>query len=169
MLPAAFLCAVCVYCPLLSVRGRDAYASLVPLSSACVLDCRLCASPARSAAVPGAPYRCAAAVFRSYGRLSGGSVASDAAGSLSLSLPAPLVESLSPGQLYSGSLHYGSSYPGASGGSACPGLLMEDGAFFRVTGVWNERKGVFEVNRAQELGWGTGLPAALRYARARAR
>lgn len=153
LLPAAFLCAVCVYCPLLSAGGRDAYASLVPLSSACVLDCRLCASPARSAAVPGAPYRCAAAVFRSYGRLSGGSVASDAAGSLSLSLPAPLVESLFPGQLYSGS----------------PGLLMEDGASFRVTGAWNGKKGVFEVTGAQELGWGRGLPAALLYCRARAR
>lgn len=164
LLPAAFLCAVCVYCPLLSVRGRDAYASLVPLSSACVLDCRLCASPARSAAVPGAPYRCAAAVFRSYGRLSGGSVASDAAGSLSLSLPAPLVESLFPGQLYSGSLH-----SGASGCSGSPGLLMEDGASFRVTGAWNGKKGVFEVTGAQELGWGRGLPAALLYCRARAR
>lgn len=158
-LPAAFLCAVCVYSPLLSVRGRDAYASLIPLGATAALDCRLCSSPARSAAVPGAPYRCEAAVFRSYGRLSGGSLASDAAGRLSLSLSALLVESL-----YPGSLHSGSSYPGASGG-----FLMEDGASFRVTGIWNEKKGVFEVNRVQELGWGTGPMAALCYARARAR
>ncbi|MBP5464961.1 MAG: ComEC/Rec2 family competence protein [Treponema sp.] len=162
LLWAAVFCAVCVYCPLLSAGRRDAYASLVPLSCTRSLDCRLCASPAKSAAVPGAPYRCTAAIFRSYGRLSGGSIASDAAGSLVLSLPAPLVESLYPGRLYSEA-----SGGGLDGGRG--GFLMEDGALFRVTGRWNEAKAVFEVSRAQDLGWGTGLLSSLLYTRALAR
>lgn len=139
---AAFLAAL-IYCGAVPVRESGSYGSLVPLPSVCSLECRLCSSPAKSSGGrSGAMYSCRAEVYRASGRLPGGSVSCDAHGSIPLSLPAALVESLYPGRLYS---RAGSS------------LLLESGASFRFTGRWNDRKGIFEVQQAEDLGWGKGI------------
>lgn len=150
---AVFLAAL-IYCGAVPVRESGSYGSLVPLPSVDSLECRLCSSPAKSSGKAGAAYSCRVEVFRSSGRLPGGSVSCDARGSLPLSLPAALVESFYPGRLYS-----------RSGGS----LLLESGASFRFTGRWNGRKGVFEVQSAEDLGWGKGFLSVLFRIRAVAR
>ncbi|MBQ6568085.1 MAG: ComEC/Rec2 family competence protein [Treponema sp.] len=150
----AIILAALIYCGAVPVRDSGSYGSLVPLPSVCALECRLCSSPAKSSGRPGAAYSCRAEVLRSSGRIQGGSVSCEARGSLPLSLPADLVESLYPGHLYS-----------RSGGS----LLLESGASFRFKGRWNDRKGVFEVQSAEGLGWGKGLLPVLFRLRAVAR
>ncbi len=151
---SALICAVAIYCSFVPVRDSKAYASLVPLQTVHSIDCQLCSSPSKSADLPGAAYRCNAKLFRSFGNYQAGSIASDSAGQLVLSLPSRLVESFYPGRLYS-----------ATSG----GFLMESGACFHFTGCWNETRGVFEVSGAQDLGWGKGKMASFQRHRAVAR
>ncbi len=151
---AALICAAAIYGGLVPVGRQEAYASVVPLSAAVSLDCRIASSPSRTAGGRGAAYSCRADVFRAFGRLPGGAVSGGSSGRLDLSLPASLVESLYPGRLYS---------------RTSGGLLMESGACFRLTGRWNAGRKVFEVSSAESLGWGRGLPAFLFRARAVAR
>ncbi len=154
---AAVASAFLLYTGIVPVRDSVEYASVVPISSAVSLDCRLCSSPSRSSksqTYGGGPYTCAADVMRSCGDFPGGQVLGDAVGRVRLSIPADMVESLYPGKLYSGRRG---------------GFIMEDGAAFRVAGSWNARKGAFEVLSAENLGWGTGLISLLRYVRAWAR
>lgn len=142
---SALVCAALVYAGAVQIAPRSPFYSLFAQKSIVRLDGMLISNPSKTAR---GTYRADISVTAVY---AADGARSDARGTVTVVIPAAIVESLYPGKIYT---------------AAKNSALCETGAYLSLAVQPSFAAGEFAVTDVRALGWGSGIRGKLRHARA---